>query len=434
MANAGDEFMEKKKKNMNNLMNKKVKSDELGFYNIYRKVLKRKIMERVSGYFNEGYVDYKLNKIIKIEEMDKDLNSLDICFDKGILMLPKDFFNMEIVKTDDVLNLMKSYPVLEDTLVMNGLYVLGVSSKDSNEDKVIKKMIAKYLAVNNTRKGLNKIKRAQMSFVGYNELQDNIMEEISLIFGENLLYGTLDKGVNYFIEEIDRLTKKNGLGRKIVNNLVELSNLSMEENKQYVERRELDLIIDDKLLPLYNKIKDYDVVYQNAILNIIEMKDFDFSILCMIDDSINLTNIIPLNEVEIRKIRDYLSYFDTNWKRMGFLETEFPFVKSCEDDDGNLVYDYDDFTFINKFISAVDDYNDKYFSLCNLIENIWKNLQEVILYEIIPRYIKYNDICNLRGLTLNKILELSKYTTKNDVYDVSEKNKTKKIRKLIKNK
>lgn len=394
---------------------------------VYRKFIKKILLNSMNKYYNESYIDFKLSKIDRIQMNEKLHYIGDTIFEKGVLKLPDCFFTVKIESSNDVGSLLAKYPDLKDVLTTYGIYVISHDKYDSKEDKIIKNVIATYFATENRTKELVEITTAEKTFNGYatsNSILENIIRELSLIFGEKVLIETLNKGSDYLIQYIDIKTRKKGLGQKIVDNLVKLSELSTIEKYRYASCCTLDTLIKNKLLPMYELIKKYDVIYQNTILNLIQMKDYDFSIFGLVDDDAGLSNIEPLTKVEKEIIREFIYIFDTNWKDFYSLVTCYPEVEAGVDDDGDKVYDGKNFTFLNKFLSSNNQYMFEYLGLCDNLGNTWKTLQEEIIHQLIPRYIKHNKSANIN---LAEILKLSMYKTDKATYDLSEKTKTKRL-------
>lgn len=399
---------------------------------VYRKFIKKFILKGMEKYYSENYIDYKLSKVDRIE-MAKKLHYVgDTIFENGVLKLPDYFFTVKIESSKEAEGLIAKYPDLKDLLTTYGIYVISYDKHDSKEDKIIKNIIATYFATESRTKELAEITTAEKTFNGYatsNAILENVIRELALILGESALIETLKNGSSYLIKLIDIKTRKKGIGYKIIEDLVKLSELSATEKHRYGSCCTLNTIIKNKLLPVYEIIKKYDVAYQNAILNLIQMKDFDFSILGIIDSSINLTSIESLIETEKGIIKDFIQIFDTNWKDFYCLVTSYPEVKASIDDDGDKIYDGDSFTFLNKFLSVANQYESEYWRVCDSLGNAWKTLQQEIIYQLIPRYVKYNKRSNIN---LEEILRLSAYRTDKATYDLSEKPKTKKLQDKLK--
>lgn len=408
-----------------------IKSDESTYNKVYKKLLKKFVLESLGKYYSKSYIERKLERIknIKIDEGENYVG--DTIFEGNTLNLPYCFFTVKITKTEDVLNLINNYPVLKDLLTTYGIFVTGVNNTDKIEDKIIKNIIATYFATKSSGNELAKIKTAGLTFNGYatsNALKENIIREIVLIFGEDLLVKTLKEGTETLIKEIDTKTRQKGLGKKLVDNLIELHNLSMSERIHYATYNVLEEIANDKLFPMYKTIKKYPPVYQDSILNLIQMKNFDFSILRLINDQIDTSDLKLLTEEDKQLIRECLRSFDESWKKYYYLETSYPEVKYSLDYEGDIVYDGKSFTFLNKFLSALYSYEEEYYSICDSIRTTWETLQETIIEEILPRYIKNSKETNVN---LEEILTLSKYRTDTKEYDISKSKKTRNLARRL---
>ena len=162
------------------------------------------------------------------------------------------------------------------------------------------------------------------------------------------------------------------------------------------------------------------------------MKDYDFSIISIIDDSVSISDIKMLTEDEKKKMKEIIQIFNQEWQGYYYLEARYPETKYSIDYDGNTVYDGESFTFFNKFLSVSFAYEEKYLRVCNSIQSLWKKINEIIIWEIIPRYLKKNEVISIN---LEEILSLSRFISNDEIYDISKRSKTKKIeRRLGKNK
>lgn len=408
-----------------------IKSDESTYNKVYKKLLKKFVLESLGKYYSESYIERKLERIknIKIDEEENYVGNT--IFDGNTLYLPYCFFTVKITKTEDVLNLIKSYPALKELLTTYGIFVTGTNNKDKLEDKVIKNIIATYFATKNSDNKLEKNVSAGLIFNSYstsNTLKENIIREVALIFGDDLLIKVLKEGNEAIIKEIDTKTRKKGLGKKLIDNLIELYNLSMQEKTYYAYYSTQEALAHNKLFPLYDIITKYPQVYQDSLFNLIEMKDFDFSILSLIDDQIDISSIKSLNEEDKKIIRESLQHFDESWKNYYYLETRYPKAKTTLDYDGDPVYDGESFTFLNKFLSVTFSYKEKHYHICNSIKITWENIHKIIIEEILPRYIKNNQDKNIN---LEEILKLSKYISDTKEYDISKNKKAKQLKRKL---
>lgn len=401
---------------------------------IYKKIIKNFTSESIKKYYDEFDVEYKLSKIIKIEMGEETHYTGDTTFENGILKLPTCFFTTKIESSKDVIELIVAYPDLKTLLTIYGIYIVGFNKKDSKEERNLKNIIATYFASENSGNKLAIKTTANMTINGYatsNVLLENVIREIALIFGEDILARTLENGLDYLIKQIDEKTRKKGLGNKLITNLIELTKLSENEKKRSTDCKILEEIIDKKLLPMYDAIKHLDPDYQNTLLNLVRIHDFDFSILSSIEKNINLSSIqsLTLTESEKQAIRLCIHKFDKEWKNFSLLVTDYPEVKTIgEDDDGNEIYIAESFTFLNKVLSSEEEYRTEYFRICDSIQYLWQEIQEIIVNELIPKYIKNN---KRAYIDLEEILNLSKYTTQTQKYDLSEKPKTRRLAKKL---
>lgn len=407
-------------------------SDSITVTKIYKKIIKRLLLENIKDFIDIKDLNYLISKINKIE-INPNINQYigNTIFEDGILYLPPEFFTIEINKTSDVLNLFNEYPALKDILTTYGIYVINYNKKDSNEDKTIKNLIATHFATRKESEFPDTIITGQMTFNGYattNALLENIIRELSLIIGEKKLYETLKKDTSILIEEIDKKTNKPGLGKKLIDDILKLSYYSNKEKYAFAYNEQLENIINKKLIPIYELIKKYDIETQRSILNIIKFKNYDFNILKEIDNTIDISNIEPLTNIEKQYINTYIKVFDNLWNEYRYLVVGYP----KETPNIDKTYNGKTFSFLNKIFSSHEQIFVDYLNICINMQETWNTIQETILWELIPRYIKYN---KKAYIDLEEILLLSKYNTDKIKYNLSTSKKTKSIeKKLIKNK
>ena len=169
--------------------------DNIAIKVIFKKVLKELLKESVWDYFSVSDMDYKLSKIDEVK-MDDDLTHYvgNTVLEKGILKIPNYFFTREITKTEDLINLITEYPDMKTLLTTYAIYIIGHRNNDNEEERMVKNIIATYFAAEKNNNGLKDVKYSQMTFKSYatsNALLENIIREISLIFGKDILYETL---------------------------------------------------------------------------------------------------------------------------------------------------------------------------------------------------------------------------------------------------
>lgn len=412
-----------------------IPTDEKACDKIFRKLMKKYLLESVNDYFSTTYIDYKLSRIIKIE-MDKNTHYVgDTIYENRILKLPECFFTTEINKTEDVTRLISIYPELKDLLTTYAIYIVGYNynNHDTEQDKVIKNIIATSLAVNNKENKQTELTKADMTFKSYatsHALLENVIREISLIVGKDKIYETLQYGAEVLIKEIDEKTRQKGLGQKIINMFMKLYMSSTNTTKYLDVCSIMQSLGDNKLIPMYKLIEKYNIKDQNTILNLIEMKNFDFSILKLIDENIDITRISMLEESEKEILKNALNTFEKNWESYRYLTVEYPETKPIKRNDNygeiEIVFEGKEFSFLNKFFSTYEQCEYEYYKTTRGLRNLWEEIQELIILELIPRYIKNNKDTNIN---LEEILKLSRYKTEEKDYDISSK-ENKKIKRI----
>ena len=399
---------------------------------IFKKVLKQLLTGSVWEYFSVSDMDYKLSKLHEIKLSDELVYIGDTVFENGILKLQTPFFSREINKTEDLINLITKYPDLETLLTTYGIYILGHKSNDTEEDKLVKNIIATYFATEVNNNGLNTIEYSQMTFKSYatsNGLLENIIREISLIFGKDTLYETLKYDNEVLIKKIDNLTNKKGLGKKFIDKFIKLYKLSISQRKRYITLKVTEDIVKEKLLPLYEKIEHYDINTQNAILQLVKIKDYDLNVVNLFDDKINISDIKEITPLEKIVIEKHINIFDKNWENFEYLITAYPQTFPIgRDSNGYRKYDGLNFSFLNKIFSSDEEQIIEHNYICEEIQKTYKELQELIILEILPRYIKNNKDTNIN---INKILELGKYQTEDFTYNIEKESKGKRLIRKI---
>ena len=407
--------------------------DNIAIKVIFKKVLKELLKESVWDYFSVSDMDYKLSKIDEVK-MEDDLTYYvgDTALENGILKIPNYFFTREITKTEDLINLITEYPDMKTLLTTYAIYIIGHRNNDNEEERMVKNIIATYFAVEKNNNGLKALEYSQMTFKSYatsNALLENIIREISLIFGKDTLYETLKYDNEVLIKKIDDLTNKKGLGKKFIDKFIELHKLSISQRKRYIYLNLTEYIAEEKLLPFYEKIEHYDTNTQNAILQLVKIKDYDLSIVNLFDDKINISDIEEINPFEKIIIKRCIDIFDKEWKNFSYLITGYPQTFPIgRDTSRNRIYDGLNFSFLNKFFSSHKEQIKEHNYICKEIQKIWKELQELIILEILPRYIKNNKEANIN---LNEILELSKYQTEETTYNIEKESKGRRLIRKI---
>lgn len=400
---------------------------------VYVKAMKKLAFSSLKQYYTEKYIDSKLEIINKIE-IDEHLENInDITFKKGILTLPNILSNNKVTTIKDMIELLSINDKLKELLTIYSIYIVSIDEKDTKIDKVIKYAIASYLASKNNNQ-LSNCKIGQLTFKTYNtttNILENIIRELAIILGDDILYQTLKYGSKYLSDQIDYQTKKKGLGQKLITNITDLANLYKKERKEHNTYNILSKIETEKLLPMYDTLKKYSTKYKNSILNIIELKNFDFKVILKIDDLVDTSKLKELTEEEKQIINQHIKNFDDNWYDFSLVIFYPPVNHVAINDDGEKIYNGNDFSFINKFLSSVEYTKEEYDYLCDTLEKKWQSIQNIIINELIPRYIKNN---RKIYIYLDEILKLSQYQKYGKNHDLSQKRTTKRLERKLNNK
>lgn len=407
-------------------------TDEITITKIFKTVIKELLIESIGDYFNSTYIDYKLDEIVKIE-MNKNINYIgDTIFEIGTLKLPDYFFTREIKSKEDLINLITEYPALKDLLTTYGIYIVSFNKQDTEENQIIKNIIATFFATENSHNELTDITYANMTFqskaTSYASLE-NIIREISLIFEKNILYVTLKSDNNVLIRFIDEKTQKKGLGKEFISCFISLYESCKNERIHAFYLDYTDYIVEEKLMPFYQKIKDFDIDTQETILKLIQIKDYDLSAAKLVDENIDLSDIESLTDFEKKLIKSFISTFDDYWHIFKQIIVGYPPTKHIgRDSNGDKIYDGKSFSFLNKVFSSHLRLEDEHTQICKEIQEKWIVVQEIIIWEILPKYIKNNPNKNI---DLDEILLLSKFEGTEKTYNISKKFKTKKLERKI---
>lgn len=386
--------------------------------------IKDYVYEYMSEYYSKGKIDIELSAKIKKVELNDNCSYIDmISFDNGVLKLPKYFFDMDI-------NIQKQY------LAIFGIYILSINSYDSEEEKLFKNSLATYLVTKKNIPEIEKIKFDESFFDRYdfgNYVLTNIFEQLEIVLGKDVLVNSLIKGSYYLIDEIDNKTKKNGLGKKIFTNINKLK-IVCDDILLYSNLRKFNFeLIKNKLLPIYEFLDNNisGVESQNTMLNLLEMNDFNYSILKRIDKHDSLSRLGEITDVEKERIKYFVSIFDKYNYNMSdeFLSLDYP----CISDKGLFkfgknYYGNELFSFINKYITVANKINIDYCDNISLFYMCLENICELIMYSLVSRYIKFNKDTDI---SLEKLFSLSSYKFGNYEYDLSEKRGTKLLERKI---
>ena len=404
----------------------KNKNEEI-VYGVYMKLIKKCVLENIGGFYNEEMIDKVLyDKIRKIDFREVGSYYGDTVLNDGVLSLPSSFFCVDLDKILDIDNNLE----IKNLLAIYGVYAVFVNEFDSEEDKVIKNLIATYLVVKNNNYQLEKVEFAGRWFNSYNisnNILVNIIEEIATVLGEEVLIDTLKNNCRCIVDEIDTKTKRRGLGIRIVRDIVELDNLY-----KYIVlySKVIDFnseLIEKKLVPIYEFLRKNksSINYQNTILNLIEMRDFDISILGGLNKNKIVFELEDFTENEKKVIKNFVSAFDAKGynRREDVLFFKYPDISNCcVRVAGKNYYGNEYFSFINKFITVFNDINQEYYSFVNLLFDYWESLSEVLLWQLASRYIRYNKEADI---DLEKLWVLSGYNMSDYQYDLSDKKSTK---------
>lgn len=340
-------------------------------------------VNRIIGkYYDKGYIDVCLySKISSFFKMN-DKYSLKQHKSLGVLT---DLFGMNISKSADLNSILKNNPDLKPKLKLYGMDVLFYTPLDTKEDKVIKELIINHFVSRENKKYFDYSK---------NSIENNIIKQLELIFGEETLAMTLKNGSSYLASQIDLKCSKNGLGSSVIEYIVSISNKFERIKKLHYEsdlyyntlKRKLDTIMS---------IVAYNDQYKKLLLQYIEGVDFDLSSLSKKSE---FRKIQLFSKKEILLIKKYIYEFDS----------------IISSDEG-------EYTWLEKVTYMSNRCFGQYQTSNEALYNDWNEVNKKIIYEILPRYIKKNK----KNIDLEQLIKLAPSSLK-------DKFKTKVVQRKVK--
>lgn len=398
--------------------------DKNQIYKFYLNYITDSVNERIGVYYSRDYIYTKLTQKIKsIEPNHSNTNIASITefYEDSILKLPDYFFNFDLPKEESKPSyLFGDYPFINQLLATYGLYALFAPDEPIPLELQLKKLLATYFATQSTIINpcqYQPIKFADKIFSSYsliNPLCENIIKELSMILGEEALLKSLEKDSKYLTNIIDKTIKKK-LGKKILDNLIQLDITCQQLIDLVNVEHDSDQLLKDKIMPMYRLIINYSPAYQNQILNQLELENFDFSVLKKFE--IDPNKLIPLTFEEKQLLTKHISNFDNNFDNLiPFLSANCPNISKISTPINNSNLSKEDFSFLNKILTVMNFQSETYDNLCLTITQIWKQTNDQILFQLLPNYLKHNN----SPIDLESMLILSSYTTPNTYFDFSK--------------
>ena len=234
-------------------------------------------------------------------------------------------------------------------------------------------------------------------------------------------------GPTYLEKEIDIRTSKRGLGRKIVDLILNIDELSKEE-EYYRTSEEINEGLKDKFLkPLFKNLKGYSQEMQKKIISLLETSNFNTIQIRLLVDS----NSAGLSESEKNKLTEYIEIFNQHYFELTpFFITEFPRVPTKIDILGNRRCNVEDLTAVNKILTVMNKIEFSKNSVRTRLLKQWKKLQELIILSLTKKVAD-------RGLldetfNLGEVIDLSFYQSQTDEFDIAISDKVLKLDNKIK--
>ena len=391
---------------------------------LYEEFLKNYLIED-SAFFNDTVIKTALPKIkgIQVNKFESGLD--EVVFIEGILYLPEMFFKRRIEKASDIRQMLNDFPVLEEALETAILYVYSYCNHD---DLRARNLVASFYSKRKNRlKGQIIAEKTFCTIGEINPLTSNVLSQLSKILGLDIIKETLLMGPTYLEKEIDIRTSKRGLGRKIVDLILNIDELSKEE-EYYRTSEEINEGLKDKFLkPLFKNLKGYSQEMQKKIISLLETSNFNTIQIRLLVDS----NSAGLSESEKNKLTEYIEIFNQHYFELTpFFITEFPRVPTKIDILGNRRCNVEDLTAVNKILTVMNKIEFSKNSVRTRLLKQWKKLQELIILSLTKKVAD-------RGLldetfNLGEVIDLSFYQSQTDEFDLAISDKVLKLDNKIK--
>lgn len=279
-------------------------------------------------YFSENEIIEKLNKKIRnieIEDMSENIGMLNVT-DKTIYV-DRSFFQENIASYDDFKQMLSVYPVMDQILRTYGTFL--ISTDYNNFNPRVKLSIATFFAAKSMEIDKRKSSIRGLNFYSYsyiNPIEENLIRQLGIVFGDDILAETLKKGIHIFTNRADNVTRRNGVGNELISNVAN------------VHIKDIQIIHYEKLLRMYAEIKSgnlskYILVDNHSKGTILkyEKSNFDFRAIKNMPAAYML---LPLSDEEINFIRKLIRHYSNNEENKTFIEKLYVAERT--------LYDYSD--------------------------------------------------------------------------------------------
>ena len=335
-----------------------MKREKEGKYEIILSYIKKQVNRVIGKYYSEGYIENCLDCKIRSAFKTRDANRLVI--DK--------LLSMKINSNSELKCILKSNIDLTKTIRMYGLNLLFISNHNKDKDSIIKSLILDYfISISISKK--ESLKKKEYYKIEYNICSDNgiletnIIKQLELILGKETLALTLTKGIGYLEEQIDIKCSKEGLGKTIINSILNI----------VVSHHKMD-VLD----------------YTNSLFISIREK---LKKLCSIGlkttiDNLKQSGIFTQNEIKLLENID--KAFGNNVSEKFITQEHIDYI-------------------INRNVEKLEEEHDRF-----CME--WENLNKTIIYNAVPRYIHKNK----ESLPLEELIKLGTYKLGNKSYGLKD--------------
>lgn len=363
---------------------------------------------------DDEYVQNNMNALKSVKMDSKGRYAGDTIFEDGTLYLPGQFFKRQIESLDDLIYMIDEYPDLGELLRIYSIFIISKKDIDSREDVKLKQLLSSYYA----GKYIGEPKDvcfAGLTFASEaraNALQSNIIQQLDLVFGDTVMLNALKYGTSSFTHQVDIATKKPGLGGRLLENLLGIDSHSKRQLELDGHIEVAMRIMDSVIRPLYSSTKGLKKKDQRERAERLIFSDYDLSTLGV--DYPDGTR--PLSEDEKNLIERYCQIFDREFDNLELhLATEFPPVEPYDSlyFARGTRYAAHDFTEINKFLTIFGLLLGERDSLNKLIAREVKGIEELIMFDLIPKYIKSHPDAEI---DLEEIWKLGTFTGKYPVH------------------
>ncbi len=303
--------------------------------------------------------------------------------ENGVLKLPTVFFDQKLTTTEDVADLLNRHPVLQDLLTIYGITSTFKNAIDDEEDLQLKNMIASFYAAENRNNSLHQENTIGATFnthANVNIISENVIREIYLLFGEDILLEALTNGKKGFASTIDKIIGKKGIGDKFTSTLLKLDEISMNASILESIQKRNNILQERQIGPFCEKLLSVeDSKLRRTIIDSLYAHDFDFT---KVEGPIDFSSIPPLTISEKKALKSYIELFSLYSKD-----------------------DSEEYSIISKIMSQMIFYEERLQAASTITLKKWADIQGIISNEIIPLIVPYR-----YGVDYESILTLGTVT------------------------